>query len=121
MTEASGLRPRLRILLGSAIAMGPGKADLLDAIADTGSISAAARRMGMSYRRAWMLVDEMNHAFRAPLVVASAGGAKGGGAEVTPAGREALKRYRAMEKKAAEGVAREMREFAALLAPDHRD
>jgi molybdate transport system regulatory protein len=101
--------------------MGPGKADLLDAIGDTGSISAAARRMGMSYRRAWMLVDEMNRAFRSPLVIATAGGAKGGGAEVTQAGREALRRYREMEKKAASGVAREMREFASLLAAGHRD
>ncbi len=59
-------RPRLRVLLGAAIAIGPGKADLLDAIAASGSISAAAKRMGMSYRRAWLLVDTMNGCFQGP-------------------------------------------------------
>jgi molybdate transport system regulatory protein len=101
--------------------MGPGKADLLDAIESAGSISAAARRMGMSYRRAWMLVDEMNRDFRLPLVSAAAGGAKGGGARVTDAGREALRRYREMERKAADGIAEEIAEFAQLLVPGSRD
>ena len=70
--------PRLRVLMGSSIAMGPGKADLLQAIADAGSITRAARHMGMSYRRAWLLVETMNLCFRAPLVAASRGGAGGG-------------------------------------------
>lgn len=74
--------------------MGPGKADLLDAIAETGSISAAARRMRMSYRRAWILVDTMNSSFRSPLVVTSKGGAEGGGARLSPTGRKVLLRYR---------------------------
>lgn len=110
------IKPRLRILLGAEIAIGPGKADLLDAIARTGSISAAAREMGMSYRRAWLLVDTMNHCFRAPLVDASKGGSGGGGARVTELGLEVLARYRAMEIKAASSVAAEMREFSRLLA-----
>ncbi|KAB2848305.1 MAG: LysR family transcriptional regulator [Sphingopyxis terrae] len=76
-------RPKLRILLGAEIAIGPGKADLLDAVARTGSISAAAREMDMSYRRAWSLVDAMNRCFRMPLVEASKGGTGGGGVTVS--------------------------------------
>jgi len=120
MSEAKAGRPSLRILLGSATTMGPGKASLLDAIDATGSISAAARQMGMSYRRAWLLVDEMNRDFRAPLVTASAGGTKGGGASVTEAGHDALRRYRQMEKKAADGIADEIAAFSSLLVPDAR-
>lgn len=110
------LKPRLRILFGPDIALGPGKAALLDAVARSGSISAAAREMGMSYRRAWLLVDTMNRCFKAPLVEASKGGAGGGGARVTELGLEVLARYRAMELKAAASVAAEMREFTRLLA-----
>ena len=113
---AERLKPRLRILLGTDIAIGPGKADLLDALARSGSISAAARDMGMSYRRAWLLVDTMNRSFRAPLVEASKGGAGGGGARITELGLEVLARYRAMELKAAASVAAEMREFTRLLS-----
>ncbi len=110
------LKPRLRILFGADIALGPGKADLLDSVARTGSISAAAREMGMSYRRAWLLVDTMNRCFMAPLVEASKGGSGGGGARVTELGLDVLARYRAMELKAAASVATEMREFTRLLA-----
>ena len=88
--------PRLRILSGSAIAIGPGKADLLEAIDETGSISAAARRMRMSYRRAWLLVRTMNDCFRGPLVEAEKGGTAGGGARLTFLGREVLAEYRQM-------------------------
>lgn len=109
-------KPRLRILLGPEIAIGPGKADLLDAVARTGSISAAARAMDMSYRRAWLLVDTMNRSFRTPLVEKIKGGASGGGARVTEFGLDVLSRYRAMELTAAAAVAVEMREFAKLLA-----
>jgi len=112
------MKPRLRILLGADIAIGPGKADLLEAIGRTGSISAAAREMDMSYRRAWLLVDTMNHCFRAPLVEAVKGGTGGGGALVTALGLDVLARYRAMELKAAASVSIEMREFARLLAAD---
>lgn len=90
------LRIQVRILLDEEIALGPGKADLLDAIRETGSISAAGRRMGMSYRRAWLLVDTMNRCFRKPLVAAATGGKRGGGAELTPLGVKVLKLYRAM-------------------------
>lgn len=112
---AKQIKPKLRILLGADIAIGPGKADLLDAVARTGSISAAAREMAMSYRRAWLLVDTMNRCFRSPLVDASKGGSGGGGARVTELGLEVLARYRAMELKAAAAVAGEMRDFTRLL------
>jgi molybdate transport system regulatory protein len=108
-------RPQLRISFKKSIAMGPGKADLLDAIERTGSISAAARELGMSYRRAWLLVDTMNACFESPLVSTLTGGQHGGGAQVTELGHEVVKRYRAMEKKAAASVAKEMAQFAALM------
>jgi molybdate transport system regulatory protein len=112
---AAALRPQLRISFKKSIAMGPGKADLLDAIDQTGSISAAARAMGMSYRRAWLLVETMNQCFKSPLVETATGGEHGGGALVTELGQEVVRRYRAMETKAAASVAREMGDFAALM------
>lgn len=112
--------PQLRILLGSAIAIGPGKADLLEAIARTGSIAAAGRALGMSYRRAWLLVETMNRSFRAPLVGAAKGGKRGGGATLTRNGAEVLARYRSMETRAHRLLARDMARFAALLKPGER-
>ncbi|MFN3586767.1 MAG: winged helix-turn-helix domain-containing protein [Moraxellaceae bacterium] len=91
------LRLQARLYRDDEIALGPGKADLLAAIADTGSISGAARRMGMSYRRAWLLVDTMNRCFRRPLVETAAGGAQGGGALLTPEGETMLAHYRALQ------------------------
>jgi molybdate transport system regulatory protein len=111
----SPARPQIRIMFRKAIAMGPGKADLLRAIGETGSISAAARHMGMSYRRAWLLVDTMNQAFKSPVVVTLTGGKAGGGAAVTEFGKEVLQRYSAMEKKAGASVAKELRNFAGLM------
>jgi molybdate transport system regulatory protein len=108
--------PRLRILFGHAIAIGPGKAELLERIAETGSISAAARRMGMSYRRAWLLVETMNACFRAPLVETAKGGAGGGGATLSALGLEVLQRYRQMEQAAAAAAAKELEALAELLA-----
>ncbi|WP_303906424.1 winged helix-turn-helix domain-containing protein [Thiohalomonas denitrificans] len=108
--------PRLRILFGEAIAIGPGKAELLEAIGESGSISAAARDMGMSYRRAWLLVDTMNQCFCGPLVETAMGGKGGGGATVTELGREVLHRYRTMERIAAEAVADDMAALQGLLA-----
>jgi len=78
-------------------ALGPGKIRLLELIAETGSISAAGRAMKMSYRRAWMLVDELNHMFRDPLVEARPGGTNGGGTSLTAAGADIVRRYRAVE------------------------
>ena len=92
--ESRHPRVRVRILSESVIALGPGKADLLDAIAETGSISAAARKLRMSYRRAWILVDTMNACFTQPLVGTEKGGAEGGGASLTETGRRVLAQYR---------------------------
>ncbi len=105
----------MRILLGEAIAVGPGKADLLAAIAAEGSISAAARTMGMSYRRAWLLVNELNRVFVGPVVASETGGRRGGGAVLTSLGQEILRRYRAMERRAAMSVAEDVRAFGLLL------
>ena len=109
------LKPQIRILFRKAIAMGPGKADLLRAIDETGSISAAARQMEMSYRRAWLLVDTMNQAFKSPVVVTLTGGKAGGGAAVTEFGKQVLQRYNAMEKKASASVVAELRKFTELM------
>ncbi len=113
---AHGAVPQLRVLLGSATAMGPGKAALVDAIERTGSISAAAREMGMSYRRAWDLLETMNRCFRQSLVETATGGKGGGGAKVTPFGREVVQRYREMEGKAARSVAADMKALEDLMA-----
>ena len=109
-------RPQIRILFRKAIAMGPGKSELLQAIDRTGSISAAARDMGMSYRRAWLLVDTMNQSFKHPLVTTETGGQRGGGATVTEFGQDVLARYLAMEAKAASAVEKEMGEFMKLMS-----
>jgi molybdate transport system regulatory protein len=106
---------RLRITRGADIAVGPGKIDLLEAIAKTGSITAAARALGMSYRRAWLLVDTMNRCFRRPVVQAETGGRRGGGTRLTATGTEALRRYRRLEQLAAKASASELRALQKLL------
>ena len=112
---------RLRVVLEPDIAIGPGKADLLEHIRGTGSIAAAGRRMGMSYKRAWYLLDTMNRCFRTPLVEASKGGRAGGGAWLTPLGEQILASYRRMEALTAEAVAGELRAVRKVLATDSRD
>ena len=109
------VRFRLRITKGDAIAIGPGKTDLLEAIARTGSLTSAAKSIGMSYRRAWLLVDTMNRSFRTPLVEAGAGGSHGGGAALTPLGQEVVERYRRIESTAAHAAAADIRGIEALL------
>ncbi|MES2262486.1 MAG: LysR family transcriptional regulator [Pseudomonadota bacterium] len=109
---------KLRLLCDDGIAMGPGKADLLDAIARTGSISAAARVMQMSYRRAWLLVDVMNRSFREPLVRSAAGGVQGGGAQVTEAGLHVLAQFRSMESAAVAAAQEQMHRLSLLLRAD---
>lgn len=106
---------RLRVYAGDVIAMGPGKANLLAAIAETGSIAAAGRALGMSYRRCWELVAIMNTHFREPLVTSVKGGARGGGADLSPLGQDVLKRYRAMERRAARAVAPDMDHIRSLF------
>lgn len=108
-------RLRLRILFGTDAMLGPGKADLLEQIRKTGSIAGAGRAMAMSYKRAWSLVEEMNHAFRAPLVDSSRGGARGGGAHLTETGEEVLANYRALEETIAEAGADRIETLRGLL------
>jgi molybdate transport system regulatory protein len=110
------LDQKIRILLGSKIAMGPGKADLLEAIEQTESISAAAKKMRMSYRRAWMLVDAMNTSFKNPLVITAKGGKSGGGASVTELGMDVLKRYRKIQKAATAVIAKDVNELSKLVS-----
>lgn len=111
----SGKAPRVRISIGSATALGPGKVGLLEAIAQHGSISAAAREMRMSYRRAWTLVDTMNSCFKGDLVETNTGGRGGGGAQVSELGHDVIARYHDMEAKAAASIATQTRAFAKLL------
>ena len=106
---------KLRVMFGTEIAIGPGKAELLEAIAATGSISASAKRLGMSYRRAWLLVDTMNRCFREPVVASATGGAGGGGAQVTDFGREVLARFRAMTGAVDRALDPELARFSELL------
>ncbi|MCU0828424.1 MAG: LysR family transcriptional regulator [Tabrizicola sp.] len=107
MTAPASLR--LRLLFGDRLVFGPGKAELLDRIHATGSIAAAGRAMGMSYKRAWSLVEEMNAAFARPLVTSARGGAGGGGAVLTEDGEAVLQAYQAM-------VARTLADNAGALA-----
>ena len=95
---------KVSVIFPSGARLGPGKARLLQSIRDTGSISAAARGMGMSYKQAWLLLDSLNQSFGEPLVAASAGGRRGGGAALTGFGAEVLERYMRIVR-AAEGAA----------------
>lgn len=109
------VRFRLRVTRGDDIALGPGKIALLEAIARTGSITNAAKALGMSYRRAWLLVDTMNRNFKAPLVEAGAGGPHGGGATLTSLGQDVVARYRRIEATAAHAASADIRGIEALL------
>jgi molybdate transport system regulatory protein len=113
---SSRVQFRLRIYRGEEIAIGPGKIELLEAIAEAGSISAAARQIGMSYRRAWVLIDELNRSLQSPAVVTAAGGAHGGGARITPVGEEVVKRYRAVENVARLAAAADITALSRLIA-----
>jgi molybdate transport system regulatory protein len=106
--------PRLRIVMGEGLILGPGKVDLIEAIERRGSISAASREMGMSYRRAWLLVDALNTMFGRPIVTAATGGARGGGAEVTELGKAIARAYRRIEQRTRTAI----REELAPLYPD---
>jgi molybdate transport system regulatory protein len=98
----------LRVELGEGARLGPGKIELLEHIRDTGSISAAGRMMKMSYKRAWLLADSLNHAFRQPVVAAQHGGKAGGGAALTPFGADIVARYRRVEADARRAFTRHM-------------
>ena len=99
-TKAGQAFPRLRIPMGDGLVLGPGKIELLEAIGRSGSISGGGREMGMSYRRAWLLVDALNRMFAKPLIVTATGGSKGGGAQVTEHGWAVAQAYRRAEQRA---------------------
>ena len=97
-TTKTSARLKLRVYLGDDHSLGPGKVQLLEAVRELGSISSAARSMGMAYRHAWELIDDMNRCFRSPVVATASGGATRGGARVTAFGGEVIRRFRAMEE-----------------------
>jgi len=105
----------LRINLGTRPIFGHGKAKLLEAIIVHGSISAAARKIGMSYRRAWLLTDAMNQDFKSPLIESSLGGKGGGGAKLTEEGIKVLNLFRSMEKKAQKSLINEKKLFSSFI------
>jgi molybdate transport system regulatory protein len=109
------VRFRLRIRQGEGIAIGPGKVALLEAIQVHGSISAAARSLGMSYRRAWVLIDELNHALASPATSSEQGGQRGGGSALTPVGSEIIRLYRDIEHEARRACADRIGALTALL------
>lgn len=111
-------RPSLRLHFNQGLTFGRGKAELLEGIAREGSISAAGRKMGMSYRRAWNLVEEMNAAFTQPLVTSARGGPGGGGAELTATGRTVLDSYRAVTRAIDEDKGGHLASIRALLKSD---
>lgn len=114
-TKPTAPRLRLRLIFGDELMLGPGKADLLEHIRDTGSISAAGRAMSMSYKRAWNLVDQMNSSFQTPLVDSARGGAKGGGARLTETGERVLEHFRKLEDITAEAGAARINAISSLL------
>jgi molybdate transport system regulatory protein len=114
---ASMARLSIRIDFESSGRLGPGKIALLERIEETGSIAAAGKTMGMSYRRAWELVSDLNALFDQPLVAARVGGRKGGGTALTPFGKAIVKRYRAVEQAAQKAARAHMRALEAAIRP----
>ena len=109
------LKPRLRVMVGGGIALGPGKVELLDLIAETGSIAEAAKRMEMSYMRAWTLVQQMEGCFTEPLLDRQRGGAARGGAQLTPFGARVLELYHRMEEESLRATEKSWRELRNRL------
>lgn len=107
---------RMRITQGELVAIGPGKIALLEALDEAGSITAAARALGMSYRRAWLLIDELNQSLREPAVATAAGGAQGGGSVLTASGRALVTLYRQIEARAQAHCASDIGELMKMLA-----
>jgi len=115
--KSLSMRPRIRIYAGNEIALGPGKVELLRRVAETGSLSEAARRMKMSYMKAWLLVQVMNHCFRKPLVVLERGGVRGGGTHLTDVGTEALALYDQLEEAALTAMQPSWKRLQKILGP----
>ena len=114
-------KTRFRVEIKHAIAIGPGKADVLQFVAETGSLTEAGRRLGMSYQRVWTLVAAMNTDFVEPLVLKQRGGVAGGGAQLTPAGKRVLSIYRAIEHDAQRAVSKRLPQLLRFIRPDVKD
>ena len=111
-------RLKITLVLASGARIGPGKVALLESVRDTGSISAAARAMGMDYKRAWLLIDSLNRAFEVPAVERATGGPRGGGATLTAFGEELLARYRRLQAAAVELAADDLAALERRALPD---
>lgn len=116
--RVGALKLKAQLYCGDEPAIGPGKADLLEAIARDGSISAAGRALGMSYRRTWLLVDSMNRCWRDRLVETTAGGGKARGARLTDTGRAVLSAYRSLESRLADAAGETLGTLDAMLRPE---
>jgi molybdate transport system regulatory protein len=118
-TKSARTRPevrfRMRIRTGDSVALGPGKVDLLEAVREYGSISAAARSLDMSYRRAWLLIDELNRSLKAPATHSEQGGQSGGGCTLTPVGESIIRLYRDVEVEAQRCCAKQLAELTRLI------
>lgn len=114
VTSALSIRIRPRIYIGNNVALGPGKIDLLEMIDRTHSISAAARALGIPYKRAWLLIDSLNQGFGRPVVDTATGGKGGGGARLTPLGQELVSRYVALEQRINAASEAELKALVAL-------
>jgi molybdate transport system regulatory protein len=112
------VKVKAQLFSGDDAAIGPGRAQLLEAIAGAGSISAASRATGISYRKCWLMVDAMNRLFAEPLVEAAVGGGRDRGARLTPAGDRALAAFRALEARIAGAIAAELDTLDAMLRKD---
>ena len=115
--KADTVRLMVRVAFGRRGALGPGKMRLIELIDQHGSITAACKEMGMSYRRAWLLVEGLKQAFREPVLTTQQGGVAGGGCHLTPYGRTILQRYRALERTAREAVRAELKALENELLP----
>ncbi len=112
MAQTPAIQVRFRVDFAPGCSVGPGKVALLEAILETGSLSAAARKLGMSYRRAWLLLDSLNRSFRAPLAAASVGGRGGGGVALTALGREVIAEYHRLDADIARLATRRLKSVA---------
>lgn len=112
---APAVKLRMRVMTGDIIAIGPGKIELLEAINETKSIAAAAKSLGMSYRRAWLLVDGINHSLNAPAVITSTGGSHGGGTALTDTGHLVVALYRRIEQEALKACQSDLDKLIALV------
>lgn len=109
------VRFRMRVKAGDAIPVGPGKIALLEAVAATGSITLAAKSLGMSYRRAWLLLSALNGSLKSPAIGSSVGGQNGGGTALTPVGEDLIATYRRIEATAAEACAADIRHLLRMI------